>query len=116
MSVLSTFRSRVRALFRRSAVERDMDEELRFHLEMQEQAFRDSGLATGEARDAALRQFGGLDQVRETAREQRGWLWLDRVGVSVRSRPARLACRSADGPPHGVIRGTLTVRRSGGRP
>jgi len=61
-----------------------MDEELRFHLEMQERAFRESGMAAGEARYAALRQFGGVDQVREAARDQRGWPGLDRLRQDVR--------------------------------
>jgi predicted permease len=91
MSLLNTCRSRVRALFRRSTVEREMDEELRFHLEMQEQALRESGMATGEVRDAALKRFGGLDQVRETAREQRGWLWLDRLRQDLRYAARTLA-------------------------
>jgi len=54
-----------------------MDEELRLHLEMQTQANRQSGMPPEEARYAALRQLGHLDGIKETARDQRGWIWLE---------------------------------------
>jgi hypothetical protein len=83
----------VTALFRRALVERDIDEEFRFHVEMQERAFRDAGMSAAEARRAAVRRFGGIPQVREAAWDQRGWPSLDRLGQDVRYA-ARILSRS----------------------
>src|SRR5260370_12324583 len=63
---------RLRALFRRSTVESQLEDELRFHSERQIEKY----LKNGMSRDQALRQvrldFGGLDQVKEDCRETRG--------------------------------------------
>lgn len=54
-----------------------MAEEMAAHLEMQAEANRAQGMEAAEARYAALRQFGGVAQVQERCREQRGWVWLE---------------------------------------
>jgi putative ABC transport system permease protein len=63
---------RLRSLFRRDAVETEMEDELRFHSERQIEKF----LKTGMSREQALRrvrmEFGGLEQVKEDCREARG--------------------------------------------
>jgi putative ABC transport system permease protein len=71
---------RLRSLFRRAPLERDMAEEMAVHLEMQEEANRARGMDAEEARYAAQRQFGGVAQVQERCREQRGWVWLEQLG------------------------------------
>ncbi|HUL53661.1 MAG TPA: ABC transporter permease, partial [Opitutaceae bacterium] len=71
---------RLRSLFRRNRLEAEMADELRAHLEMQEAANRAAGMSADEARYAARRQFGGVDQIKETARDQRGWVWLEQLG------------------------------------
>jgi len=50
---------------------------MRFHLEMEIQRNLDAGLPPGEARAAALRQFGGFDQVREQSRDQWSFVGLE---------------------------------------
>jgi putative ABC transport system permease protein len=75
---------RLRALFRRKRFESEMTEELRAHLDMQEQANRAAGMAPEEARYAARRQFGHLDGIKETVRDQRGWVWLEQTLRDVR--------------------------------
>jgi len=80
MSPIRPIVTRLRALFRRSAVERDMAAELQAHLEMQEAANRAAGLPPDEAHYAARRQFGHLDGIKEAARDQRGWVWLEQLG------------------------------------
>ena len=82
-SPLATIRqmvARLRAVFRRGATERDMAVEMQAHLELQEQANRAAGMAPDEAHYAARRQFGGVAQVQERAREQRGWVWFEQLG------------------------------------
>ena len=74
-------------LFRNKRLDRELDLELRHHLELLEAEHRERGLSHDEARAAARRDFGGLAQVRETYRDQRGLpmvetLWRDiRFGV-----------------------------------
>jgi hypothetical protein len=61
----------LRPLLRRSAVEREMDAELRFHYDRLVQHFQEAGLVPDEARRRARLEFGGLDQVKDDSREAR---------------------------------------------
>jgi len=70
-------RSKFATLFHKRRLEADMTEEMQAHLEMQEAANRAAGMSADEARYAARRQFGGVDQIKERARDQRGWMWLE---------------------------------------
>jgi predicted permease len=75
---------RLRSLFRRDAVERELDEELRFHLEHD----IETRVAAGVRREEAIRQariaFGGLEQIKEAHRDARGVALLDAVAQDVR--------------------------------
>lgn len=70
---------RLRALFRREKLEAEMAEEMRAHLEMQAAENQKRGVDADEARFAAQRQFGGVEQIKERARDARGWGWLEHV-------------------------------------
>ncbi|HEU5451773.1 MAG TPA: ABC transporter permease [Terriglobales bacterium] len=70
---------RLRSLFRRNRVERELDDELRFHLEQQVAANVRGGMNHNEARVAALRAFGGVAQVAEECRDARVVGWLEDV-------------------------------------
>lgn len=72
MSGLRTFWSRFGAMFRRRALDRDLDDELRSHLEMATQENRRRGMSDEEARRKAMLDFGGVTQVRETVRMREG--------------------------------------------
>lgn len=63
---------RIRAIFRRNRVEQELDEELRFHLDRQVEKHLQTGDAREEAARRARLDFGGLDQVKEEARDARG--------------------------------------------
>ncbi|HEY1251639.1 MAG TPA: ABC transporter permease [Thermoanaerobaculia bacterium] len=67
---------RVRSLFRRARVEDEMDEELQFHLEHKIEEGVSRGLSPEEARAAALRAMGGLEQRKEEIRDTRRVHWL----------------------------------------
>jgi putative ABC transport system permease protein len=57
--------------------EQELDDELRFHVEMQiEQNIR-GGMDPQAARTAAMRRFGGVEQIKERCREQRLLYWFD---------------------------------------
>ena len=71
--------SRLRALFRRSAVERELDKELEFHLAMEAKALERTGLSPDEARTTARRSFGGLAQAKEDCRDAWGTRFLDNL-------------------------------------
>ena len=75
---------RLRALFRKEQLDAEMAEEMRAHLELQTERNRAAGMSTDEARYAAQRQFGGVEQIKERARDQRGGRWLDDAGRDFR--------------------------------
>jgi hypothetical protein len=83
---------RLRALLWRRRREHEMDEELRFHLDMLIAENLAAGMSPAEARQAALRTFGGVEQIKEECRDARGgrfleWLWQDvRFGCRVLRR------------------------------
>src|SRR5262249_61796999 len=57
------------SLLCRGRYEREMEEEMRFHLEMQIGQNLESGMAPEEARYAARRQFGNQTWLKEVSRE-----------------------------------------------
>src|ERR1700759_5561282 len=82
--MLSDLYVRLRSLLRRSQVEHDLDDELRFHQEQQTEKYMRAGMS----RDAALRQvrvdFGGLEQVKEDCRDARGVSFLESLAQDLR--------------------------------
>jgi predicted permease len=60
---------RVIARFRRARLDRDLDDELAFHLAMREAECIRQGVAPDQARETARRAFGGVAQFKEQARE-----------------------------------------------
>ena len=63
---------RVRALFRRKAVEAELDDELRFHFEQQVAKYEKAGLTREEALRRVRIEFGGMDEVKEECRDAHG--------------------------------------------
>src|SRR5205814_4809670 len=61
-----------------------MDDEMRSHIEMQTQENIEAGLKPEEARFAALRQFGWVESIKDTCREQRGTIWIENFGQDIR--------------------------------
>jgi predicted permease len=70
--LLSDVSYRMRALFRRGTMERELDDELRFHLERQADELERGGLPRDEALRKARLAFGGLESTKEAARDARG--------------------------------------------
>lgn len=68
---LYTIPLRLRSLFRRKRVDQDLDDELSYHLEQQIRQNMDKGMSSEEARYAALRSMGGMQQIREQCKEKR---------------------------------------------
>ena len=68
---LDVARLRLRSLLRRQRVERELDKELRFHLDRQVEEYAAAGMPRDEARHAALRNLGGLTYIEEQCRDMR---------------------------------------------
>jgi hypothetical protein len=75
---------RIRSLGQQREVKREIDEELRFHLEQRAADNMAAGMSPEEARYAAQRQFGHLDGIKETCRDQRGLRWLEDLVQDIR--------------------------------
>jgi hypothetical protein len=71
--------SRFAAMFRQRALDRDLNDELRSHLEMAAEENRKRGMSNEEARRKAMRDFGGVTQVRETVRMREGWPFVENL-------------------------------------
>jgi len=82
--MLSDLLIRARALFRRKAVESELDDELRFHFEQQVEKLVQSGLPLPEARRRARLEFGGSDQIKEECRDARGVSLLEALAQDIR--------------------------------
>src|SRR5688572_14135473 len=77
-------RARLRLLAPRAAESR-IDDEIRFHIEMETQRLvREQKLDPDEARRRALVTFGGVQQHRETLREGRGMAWLSGLSLDLK--------------------------------
>ena len=82
-----------RRLLQRGRMERELDAELRDHLERLTAEYQRSGLSPRAARRRAALEFGGVEQLKEQCRDVRGTRWLEDLGRDV-SYGLRLLARS----------------------
>ncbi len=75
---------RVRAIVRPRAMEEELDDEVRFHLERETEKNLARGMSPAEARREAYRRFGGVDRFKERSRDARGTRWLDDLRADLR--------------------------------
>ena len=84
MTLWSRIRSWLRAMARRSRMEREMDAELRFHIE----AFAEDLVRSGAPREEAIRrariEFGGVERAKEECREARGVSFVESLFQDLR--------------------------------
>lgn len=104
MKLIDALRARLALLLLRSRAESRMDEELRFHLEMETEANLRRGLTPTEARRLALVAFGGVERHRERMRDERGAALLDRT-----SRELRQALRALRRAPAFSLTAVVTL-------
>ena len=71
MSKLRIFFLRLRGLFLKRSLEQELTDEIQSHLEMQIEDNQRLGMSTEEARYAAQRKFGGVEQMKEIYRDRR---------------------------------------------
>jgi putative ABC transport system permease protein len=84
---------KLRSFFERQRADRELDEELRYHIESKTEAYITKGMASEQARRAALIDLGGVEQTKEVCREQRGLLFLEDVSQDLRYATRTLATR-----------------------
>ncbi|HEX5217242.1 MAG TPA: ABC transporter permease [Vicinamibacterales bacterium] len=83
--VLGRIRAAWRVLWGSRQLERDMQDEMRLHIEMEaERLTREIGLDPVEARRRAHVHFGGIEAYKEAGRDVRGRGWLDAMSVDFR--------------------------------
>src|SRR5215510_11674876 len=75
---------RLRSLFRRTQVEQELDEELRYHIERQIEENIAKGTTKEDARYAALRAMGGVERQKEECRDMRRVRWIEDLMQDVR--------------------------------
>src|SRR5688572_15662950 len=81
---LYTLPLRLRSLFKRKAVDRELDEELRYHLDQQIQQNIARGLTPEEARYAAIRALDGIERRKEECRDARGVSFIQNLAQDFR--------------------------------
>src|SRR5208337_4108152 len=84
---------RVKALVMRKRLERDLEEELEFHLAMRAEKNRALGIGASDAKAAARRRFGNVTLVKEDCRETWTFTWLETLWQDVRYA-ARILAKS----------------------
>jgi len=84
MDLLRILLSRCAALFRRKKLDAELDEELQSHIDFAIEENLARGMSEQEARRAALVEFGGVTQIRETYRVRRGVPFLEQIARDVR--------------------------------
>jgi predicted permease len=82
--MLSRIVYRLRAIMRRSTMEREMRDEMQLHLDRQTELLVARGLNPADARNAARREFGNIGSLQEDARDARGVRWIDSIGADIR--------------------------------
>lgn len=71
-------------LWHRDRLERELDAELRFHVDEETRRLGTLGMAPDEARRVALAAFGGIEPIKEAARDARGTRWLEDLAADLR--------------------------------
>src|SRR5262252_2833566 len=82
--MLTMLKARLRALLRKSEMERELDEELRHHMERQTEQNVRLGMNPEEARREARKAFGGVEQAMERSRDARGMRWIGELWQDLR--------------------------------
>jgi putative ABC transport system permease protein len=99
-----TLLSRIAGIFGRRRRDQELDDEVRFHLDMTAEKYQRGGMSADEALRAARREFGGVMQVKEAYRDQRGLPWMETL-----IQDARYGIRSLLHTPAFTLAALLTL-------
>ena len=95
MRWMTNLKWRLRAIFKRGSMDRELDEEMAFHLEMEVKKNLARGMDAAEARRAAHVSFGGVERQKERARGSWGVSLIDDLGRDFRQSIRQLRRRPA---------------------
>ena len=84
MEWFKEFKRRIAFLRSREEFNRDLQEEMRFHVEMKAQKYRNEGLEDSAAQTKARRQFGNSTLLEEQGRQAWGWTGIEQVAQDLR--------------------------------
>ncbi len=84
MMAVRRFFAKLRNFFHPGRAEDELAREVASHLTLLEDEFLGSGLSPEEARLAAKRTYGGVEQTKELQRDERSFLWLEQLRQDVR--------------------------------
>src|SRR5260370_37383023 len=101
---IDRLRLRMRSLLRRNAVDAQLQQELRFHLDQQIGEYLAAGLTPDEARAAALRAFGPIGRIEEECRDMRRVTFFHNL-----MQDLRYARRSLTRQPQLVVAATISI-------
>ena len=90
MRIWHILRTRLRSLVFRDRRETELGEELRLHIEQEIERRVAAGMSTVEARNLALREFGGVEQIKEVCRDARGLATVEALARDARHGVRRL--------------------------
>ncbi len=93
--LLSELRFRLRALFGREAMERELDAELRFHVECETEKLIREGQPRADAARHARLAFGGMERIKDDTRDARGIALVESVLQDLRYALRGLRARKA---------------------
>src|SRR5688500_13217402 len=75
---------KTRALSDHAGMDRELDAELRFHIDMETQKYIRQGMTPDQARTLAFRNFGPMEKHKEEARDARGVSWFEELVADLR--------------------------------
>lgn len=104
MRIAKWVKRRLTVLFRPVSAERELDDEIRFHIDRETQAHMAAGVPPAEARRRALAAFGGVERMKEEVRDVRGARYIDDL-----RRDAAVALRGFGRQPAFLLTVLLTL-------
>ena len=84
MGWIRTFASRLLGVFKKRKLDGDLDAELRGHIDALTEENIRRGMSENDARHAARREFGGIEQTKESYRDQRGLPFFETLAQDLR--------------------------------
>ncbi|HUQ89308.1 MAG TPA: ABC transporter permease [Vicinamibacterales bacterium] len=83
-SLIANLRACWRGLRRPAQIDADMNDEMRFHIEMEAQRLQQGGLSADEAQRQAAIAFGGIEKYRGAGRDAFGFTWMRGLSVDLK--------------------------------